>query len=57
MPRGTVKWFNAQKGDGFIEPQGGGKLGARVRRRNARNNDALFHPGSKHVLPKSSSAL
>jgi CspA family cold shock protein len=25
MPRGTVKWFNAQKGDGFIEPQGGGK--------------------------------
>ena len=24
MARGTVKWFNSQKGNGFIEPQGGG---------------------------------
>jgi len=22
---GTVKWFNSQKGSGFIQPQGGGK--------------------------------
>ena len=24
MPIGTVKWFNAQKGFGFIQPEGGG---------------------------------
>jgi CspA family cold shock protein len=25
MTTGTVKWFNAQKGFGFIEPNSGGK--------------------------------
>ena len=25
MPKGNVKWFNSQKGYGFIQPQGGSK--------------------------------
>jgi hypothetical protein len=34
MARGTVKWFNSQKGCGFIQPQGAARMCLFISRRS-----------------------
>ena len=40
MNKGTVKWYNDQRGYGFIQPAGGGK--------DVRPATRLSDPGSAH---------
>src|SRR5580693_6922808 len=44
MPKGTVKWFNSQKGYGFIQPQGGSK-------------DVFVHISAVERVPRFASAV
>ena len=46
MQKGTVKFFNATKGFGFITPEGGGKAGTSFVHAND-TNGALLQEGTK----------
>ncbi|MBV4480847.1 cold-shock protein [Pseudomonas khavaziana] len=46
MSEGTVKWFNAEKGFGFIAPNGGGK-DVYVRSRELQNKNETLREGQK----------
>ncbi len=46
MPKGTVKWFNKDKGFGFIAPDGG-ERDIYVQSANVNTPDKILHDGQR----------